>query len=136
MPISYSIQANGAYILEEWEGTVSIKDLEEYWTKMLADPEVVRIRRTLADLTKADLAFKGHELDSLIRSLLLPKFTGREWKSALVVGSTVQFGISRQYQTFAERYSKDSIFTDRAAAEQWLVQPAGGLSGTAPNRRK
>ena len=33
----------------------------------------------------------------------------------------VQFGVSRQYQVFAERYSADSIFGSEDEALRWLM---------------
>ncbi len=76
MPIRYSIDIRKQCIFESWSGNVSIKDLEAYWTSYLADPEVLRIRRTLVDLGNANIEFTGHQLDSLIESLVAPKLKG------------------------------------------------------------
>ena len=45
---------------------------------------------------------------------------GKDWKSALLVEGPRQFGLTRQYQVFAESYSKDAIFHDADSALEWL----------------
>ena len=45
---------------------------------------------------------------------------GRAWHTAIVVANPVQFGVSRQYQAFADRYSKDAIFGNEWDALRWL----------------
>jgi hypothetical protein len=88
----------------------------------LEDPDVLAIRRTLVDLRQADILFKGSDLDSLIQSIVLPVLNGRDWKTAIVVEKPLQFGVSRQYQVFADRYSKDAIFYDLEEARNWLIR--------------
>jgi hypothetical protein len=121
MPIRYSIDNQKGCILEEWEGAISINDLEAYWTSYLADPKVLEIRRTIVDLRNARIEFKGDELDNLVQRLVIPKLNGLHWKTALIVSHPVQFGVARQYHVFADRYSRDAIFSDPTAAEEWLL---------------
>lgn len=123
MPISYTIDSAIRVIFETWNGEVTAADLESYWKRYLDDPEVMKIRTTLVDLRAAEILFRSVELDHLVKTLVLPKLAGRKWKSALLVGGPVQFGVSRQYQVFADFYSYDSIFHDRDRALEWLVQP-------------
>jgi hypothetical protein len=66
-------------------------------------------------------------LDTLIRSIVLPVLQGRDWKTAIVVENPAKFGASRQYQFFAERYSRDAIFYDLEKARNWLL----GLPATS-----
>jgi hypothetical protein len=124
MPIQYRIDRDAGIIEETWEGTVAIRDLQEYWRGYLADPDVLALRRTVVDLRAADIAFSGAELAALVRSAVVPVLAGRQWRSALVVSHPVQFGVGRQYQAFAETYSQDAIFAEIAAATAWLrAQP-------------
>ena len=120
MPITYTISADKTLIHEVWMGDVSAKDLKEYWTTYLQDPDVLAIRRTLVDLRGANTQFTGRQLAELISSIVVPALNGRDWISAFLVGESVQFGVSRQYQVFAELYSRDSIFDDPEKAENWL----------------
>ena len=73
------------------------------------------------DLRDASIQFTGSELSGLVEAVVLPTLKGRNWTTAIVVGRPDQFGVSRQYQVFAERYSRDSIFHDYDTALQWLV---------------
>ena len=123
MPIAYSIDHDRRFILERWTGDITAADLGEYWTRYLADPDVMAIRRTLADLRQCRILFRGTDLSNLVKSLVIPRLEGRGWKTAIVVDDPLQFGTSRQYQVFAESYSQDSIFYEPAAAEAWLLAP-------------
>ena len=80
------------------------------------------IRRTLVDLRQAHIKFNGTQLSGLIASIVAPALQGKDWISALLVSESVQYGVSRQYQVFAEFYSRDSIFDDPEKAETWVRQ--------------
>lgn len=121
MPITYSIDRDQRVIFEKWTGEVTAAELRDYWRRFLADLEVMALRRTLVDLRQCRVLFTGTELSSLVRYLVIPTLEGRDWKTAIVVENLVHFGVSRQYQVFAESYSKDSIFVDPAAALEWLL---------------
>jgi hypothetical protein len=122
MPITYSIEKRHRIISEVWSGEVSATDLATHWKRILADPEVLAIRRTLVDLRDCQIAFSGEQLSDLVRTLVEPTLNGRDWRSALLVGGTVHFGVSRQYQSFAQMYSNDAIFHDEDAALKWLLR--------------
>ncbi len=122
MPINYSIDHDTRVIFETWTGEVTAAALGEYWTRYMADPDVMDIRRTLVDLRECTILFKGSDLSNLIETIVTPRLKGRNWRTALVTGDPVQFGISRQYHVFAERYSHDSIFQDPASALTWLFK--------------
>ena len=77
--------------------------------------------RTLADLRAAEIRFTGQELSDLVLGVVLPRLGGRDWKTAIVVDQPIQFGVSRQYQVFADRYSTDCIFHDPEEAIGWLL---------------
>ena len=76
----------------------------------------------MVDLRAAEIRFAGQQLDDLVQALVVPKLNGLNWTTALVVNAPIQYGVSRQYQVFAERYSKDSIFNDYNEAEAWLLK--------------
>jgi hypothetical protein len=120
-PITYSIEEGGTFILETWTGKISADDLAAHWKVYLADPAVMQIRRTIADLRHAEILFFGAELSDLIQTIVAPRLGSLDWKTAIVVRDATQFGVSRQYQTFAEWYSRDCIFDDFAAAKTWLL---------------
>ena len=122
MPISYSIDLEKKVIFEVWAGDISAADLEIYWSTYLENPQVLSIRRTLVDLRTANILFHGDVFADLIVKIVQPVLAGRDWKTAIVVERPVQFGLSRQYQVFAETFSRDSIFHDYNEAVEWLTQ--------------
>lgn len=121
MPITYSIDIENRVIEEKWTGTINKDDLADYWRRYLEDPEVLAIRRTIADLRDAQILFSGSQMENLIASIVRPALKGRDWKTAIVVAKPVQFGVSRQYQVFADMYSKDAIFYTMDEARDWLL---------------
>jgi hypothetical protein len=124
MPIEYSVDLDRKLIFEVWTGEVTAKVLGTYWRAYLADPEVMAIRRTLVDLRQCEIIFTGSELSELVDDLVSPILAGRHWRTALVVGRPAQFGVSRQYQVFAQHYSQDAIFHEPEAALKWLLTEA------------
>jgi len=120
MPITYSIDPQQGVIFEKWSGDVLASDLGSYWRSYLADPEVIAIRKTVVDLRDSNPRFTGAELADLINTIVLPVLAGREWVTAIVVGKPVHVGVSRQYQVFAERYSRDAIFEEPEQALAWV----------------
>ena len=120
MPITYSIDPQLGVIFEKWSGDVLASDLASYWRSYLADPEVIAISRTVVDLRDSNPRFTGAELADLINTIVLPVLAGREWVTAIVVGKPVHVGVSRQYQVFAERYSRDAIFEEPEQALVWV----------------
>lgn len=121
MPITYQVDVARNFIHETWNGAVSAGELSNYWRAYLADPAVMACRRTLVDIRCGTPSFSWMELESLIRNLVLPILGDRHWRSALLVSNTVQFGVSRQYEVFANIYSQDSIFYDQVTALEWLL---------------
>jgi hypothetical protein len=121
-PISYSIDNSLGVIFEVWSGDITAANLGLYWKTYLANPDVLALRRTVVDLRSANIRFGGNELSALVSDVVIPTLNGRDWKTALVVDRLVQFGVSRQYQAFAESYSTDSIFHDYDEALRWLLE--------------
>ena len=122
MPISYEVDERLRFIDERWSGDIHARDLEAYWIAYLLDPKVVATRTTLVDLRESVLHFNGQELADLINRIVAPRVGAAGWKSAIVVDKPHQFGVSRQYQAFADLYSRDAIFHDRDEALRWLLQ--------------
>ena len=121
MTIEYTIDNERRVIVETWRGVTTASELASYWRRMLVDPEALAIRRTFVDLRDASIDFTGAELASMVESIVVPLLGGKSWKSALLIEKPVQFGSSRQYQVFAESYSRDAIFHDAEAAMRWLL---------------
>lgn len=124
MAIEYTIDHERSVILETWLGAVTAQELANHWRRLLVDPDALAIRRTLVDLRNCTIEFTGSDLASMVTSVAVPLLAGRDWKSALLIEKTVHFGVSRQYQVFAENYSQDAIFYDEEDAMRWLLSQA------------
>lgn len=122
MPITYKYDKEKNLIFEKWTGCISIQYLKKYWLSYLEDPEVMSCRRTLVDLREATIEFYGYDLHLLIDGIVIPKLNGRDWKTAIVVSTPTQYGVSRQYGAFADLYSSDQIFYDYDQALMWIGQ--------------
>jgi len=105
-----------------WTGDITADELALYWTQYLKDPQVLSIRRTLVDLRESNILFRGEVFSHFVSTIVEPVLSGRDWKTAIVVSEAVQFGVSRQYQVFADSFSRDSIFYDDDSALEWLIQ--------------
>jgi hypothetical protein len=124
MPITFTIDAERAVIHERWSGEIRAAELGGYWRRILADAEVMAIRRTVVDLRDAVIEFGGAELATLVDEVVVPALRGRHWVTAIVVGAPVQVGVSNQYRVFASLYSQDALFRTPEAAVDWvLAQP-------------
>lgn len=120
MPISYSIDREHRCIHETWTGMITATDLGQYWRRILTDPVVMVIRRTIVDLRECRILFSGEQLAELVESIVLPLLNGKSWRTAIVVGDPVQAEVSRQYHVLAESYSRDSVFSTPEAAMAWM----------------
>jgi hypothetical protein len=125
MPITYTVDRDQKLITEIWTGDVHGSDLGAYWTEYLKDPDVLKIRRTLVDLRQAVIHFNAYELSILVGNIVFPVVYDKrwKWKTAIVVGNTAQFKVSRQYQALAKYYSEDAIFDTVEQARNWLSGP-------------
>lgn len=121
MTIEYTIDHERKVVFEMWQGVLTRSDVASYWRRLLADPEVLVIRRSLVDLRNATIEFTGAELASMVKAIVIPMLDGKTWKAAILIEKPVQFGVSRQYHVFAESYSEDAIFEDPEAAMSWLL---------------
>jgi hypothetical protein len=72
MPITYTIDSSRDIIFESWTGTISAGDLAEYWREFLANPDVIKCRRSLVDLRAASLLFTGPQLEDVVKTVVLP----------------------------------------------------------------
>ena len=120
MPITYSIDREDGCVIETWTGDVTARELTAHWRRYLADPEVLALRRTLVDLRHCRIMFTAAELSELVARIVVPALHGMNWRTAIVLGDTNHFEMSRRYHVVAESYSQDSVFSTPEAALAWL----------------
>ena len=123
-PIRYRIDDARGLIFETWEGEISAVDLRNFLATYLDDPKVLELRRTLGDLRLAEIKFTGSDLMNIVSNVVIPRLRGASWKTAILVSKPVQYGVSRQWQVFAESFSEDSLFYDIDDAMTWLLMSA------------
>ena len=122
MPITYSVDAQQNVVLVTWEGDVTADDYGAHLRTMLQDPDALRAGRSLIDLRQANVLMSGIELNAVMNAEATPLLAGRLWKTAVLVNSSLNFGIARQVEMLSESESSDSVFRDYAAAIAWLVK--------------
>ncbi len=122
MPISYSVDRERNVVLVTWVGDVTKDDYRAHLRAMLEDPDALRAGKSLVDLRLANVLPSGAELNAIGNAEALPRLAGQPWKSAVLVGSPVNFGIARQYEMLAQSESTDFVFEDRSAALAWLAK--------------
>ncbi len=122
MGIVYRVDEEAGIVFATWTGEITADVLGDFYRLVLSDKAALSIRRSVTNIQEAKLLFTGEEFGSLIRTIVVPILKDLGWTTAIVVKERdmLQWGVSRQYQAFAHRYSKDSIFTDEASAIAYL----------------
>jgi hypothetical protein len=123
MTLTYRVDSALNVVFETWSGALTRADLRDGWERLMSDPAVQACRRSLADLTGAEFRLTGAELEDAVRGIILPRVQGGPWCSALVVSTPLSYGVSRQFQVFAEAGLHTAIFRDPDAAFTWLLMP-------------
>ena len=121
MTISYEIQHTHDLIAETWQGDITIDQLRAYWRDMLADEEVMKIRKTLVDVRSATIGFSDEEFDRAVTEVIIPALAGRDWITAIVVNTSRQLQLGSRYHSYAARYSSDVVFSSVDDAKRWLM---------------
>ena len=122
MPITYTVDKQQNVVLVTWQGDVTEDEYRAHLRAMLQDADALRAGRCLTDLTHATSLLSGSQLNAVANSEAVPLLGGRPWKTAVLVGSTVNYGVARQYQILSESEQTDSVFRSRDAALAWLLE--------------
>lgn len=122
MPISYAVDSERNFVLVTWQGDVTEDEYRAHLRTMLEDPDALRAGRCLTDVRQAHSLLSGAQLNAAATAEAIPRLAGRPWKTAVLVGSTVNYGVARQYQILSESESSDRVFRDPAAALAWLLK--------------
>lgn len=96
--------------------------------RFLLHVEVVRVPITYAIDPAADViheTWEGEITAAVLRGFLnTSRICARGWKTAIVVARPSEYGVARQWQVFAPRFSTDCIFEDKEQALRWLRAPS------------
>src|SRR5688572_9708277 len=104
MPISYTIDLLLGIVFRECNGPIVLKELEDHWRELLLDPKLPAEDPLVifTDLQLCEINLNGEKLLNLIDTVITPIFGTRQWISAVVVSTGVDFGTSRQFSTYSE----------------------------------
>jgi hypothetical protein len=120
MSITYSNDPVQRMVLEAWRGDIDAADIRSHWTRMLADPISLSIRRSLTDIREAIPQLTAEELERVVDEVLIPGLKGRLWISAAVVATADQLRLTHRYRA-AQRLNEVSVFSDPDTALKWLL---------------
>ena len=123
MPITYQIDSEGLDFYAAFEGTITPREVIDYFAQMAAElgaftngRALLEVRNvalrqfTFASISRIAAATKRHE-DSFGTS-----------KIAVVAPQSVAFGIARMYIAIRDPKYDFSVFRERDAAMAWLRQ--------------
>jgi hypothetical protein len=120
MGFEYRVDEDLRTIFVKASVRVTALDLCTHWIKFLEDPRTFAIRRTLVDLSQADVQIDFQELALLINSLVKPRIGNTVWITALVVGAAESSVMAQEFGLLAQSFSRDRVFTDADVALEWL----------------
>ncbi|GEM_PF-2528791 len=132
MGITFQLEASTGIVCEQWQGPVTIQEIEAHWKARLAAPSVAGTGRTLADIRGARFQFRKEDLWRLITAILEPGLKERSLRMAVLVDAQVQFSMARQFQTFFGELGECALFTEEPAAREWLQRPPGPGKAAQP----
>jgi hypothetical protein len=111
-------------------GTLSTDDLQDYTSRLLADPAFDPDYRSLADLSEVTRV----EIDqvALSHAAWMPSFTPGT-RRAVIAPTDLVYGLARMFATHSERFGQVvHVFRHRSDAEAWLGLPDSGLPSPPP----
>ena len=128
MPTSYQLDAVQRLVCSRSWGVLTDAEVVDLYRRLAAEPEFEPTFRQLCDLREVTrLATSTPALRDLAQSSVFAAGARR----AVVVGSDLDYGIARMFQTFCELAGAEvSVFRDRPSAVAWLGLP--GESAESP----
>lgn len=122
MPISQHYDKDAKVLFVEFEGTVSDDEFEAYAREQAGQDLYPVDANELLDLRNLRSAFKSETLKKVASHYNAHESDSSNVRVAVVTGSNLGFGLSRQYQNLRESQSPVSIrvFRDIEEAREWL----------------
>ncbi len=122
MKYSLEIIPEKNLIKEIWEGELSYQDMIESWTQhLLSHPDYIKGLNLIADYRNAQIKITGDEVRSItewINTKIKVQYL------AIVVNRTVDYGISRMFQSLSEgnssAWEESQLFYSFDEAVQWV----------------
>ena len=122
MKYSLEIIPEKNLIKEIWEGELSYQETIESWTQhLLSHPDYIKGMNLIADYRNAQINITGDEVMSIaewINTKIKVQYL------AIVVNRTVDYGISRMFQSFSagnsSAWEESQLFYSFDEAVQWV----------------
>lgn len=124
MSVTMQIDQAAGVIISVVEGDVSAEDVLSAMDEVQAHADFRPSMNVLWDLTDADfIGGKTDQLRSVVDGIANRRDKrGTGYRVAIVAPSDVAFGVSRQYEAFADRLPFSlRVFREKDEAWQWLV---------------
>lgn len=132
MRAHYEILPERGLVIETFEGRVTMTALVPFFQSLYADPAWDPGFDGLADFSAATIDMDFDEMSRLV-GYMKSSGTASRGRWAFVVGSALNLGMSRMFQTLSDDLQSDlRFFLDREDALRWLGKPwvaAGRPSG-------
>src|SRR3954471_16620171 len=118
MAMTYTLDHANRMVRSRGWGVLRIDEIEEFYSRLAADPAFDPTYRSLGDLREVtEIAVTSNELAA---SAALPVFE-HEARRAIVASRDAVYGMLRAFATFNERIGATvRIFRDIDLAEAWL----------------
>ncbi len=119
MTHTFEIDIERGILRESFVGVVDFNALKEANAAIIADPIFQKGLNFLTDLRRAEINM-GYE-EMLIHTSNLPDFGIK--KQAFIVGSDLEFGMSRMFETLSEDkdlYHESCVFNNLEEGLEWL----------------
>lgn len=123
----YTLYPDRGYLVFEVEGTVTLKEVQAFFQRILSDPEWSPGYNGLGDYTNARFELTASEVEELAHFF---KATMRESPalSANVVDSKANYGMVRMFDALSDEMLNIRLFYDRSEAETWIRAHSAPLS--------
>ena len=126
MPITFSINQKGGYLVAQYQGALTDEELLNEWQAYLHNFSSIQGINQLADFSDADLSgltATGIQALADYFIFICKKYNITSMKIAIYAHQAVSFGLSRMYEALVNETGVDiEVFQDQAKALQWLRQ--------------
>lgn len=131
MRATYEIHPERSLVLETFEGRVTLKGLVPFFQSIYEDPSYDPRFDGLADFSDAQIDMDFDDMTRLV-GFFRQSGSASRGRWAFVVGSALNLGMSRMFQTLSEDLQDDlRFFLDREEAMRWLGNTRGRARGVS-----
>ena len=120
MPIQYEIDRECGIVRHEFTGAITVGELETYWRNFLSERELPQPLALFADMRRCNMEVHGEDIHAIVHTVIEPMLGDRRWIAAAVVGSTTEYGVTKQFMAYSERCGVTEVFLDPNEALEWL----------------